>query len=115
MDYAIRFGLIEVMGLAVLPARLKAEIETLKNAMLSGADISANPEIAHHAAWADEASLHNTDYSSKNADEILKREVGAVFEQVLLDAGVYKRDSEGKRGFERFIESLGKVYIHQRI
>ncbi len=98
-------GLIEVMGLAVLPSRLKSELEELKQAMLSGAELRASAALAPHADWAEEIMAANT-LTAENADEILRREVGAVFLQVLTDAGVYKRDAEGKAAFLRFTDSL---------
>ncbi|MCD7727281.1 MAG: UDP-glucose--hexose-1-phosphate uridylyltransferase [Ruminococcus sp.] len=97
-------GLIEVMGLAVLPSRLATELDTLKDAMLSGDDIASNPEISSHAVWAAEVKLKHPEFSKDNAEEILRSEVGAVFEQVLLDAGVFKRNEQGKNAFLKFVE-----------
>jgi UDPglucose--hexose-1-phosphate uridylyltransferase len=99
-------GLIEVMGLAVLPARLSKEIVLLESAMLSGGDLDATPELSQHAEWARDILSRYPDFSSDNARSILEYEIGKVFLDVLLDAGVYKRDEEGKRAFIRFIESL---------
>lgn len=99
-------GLIEVMGLAVLPARLATEITELEEAMLSGKDISSIPSIASHAEWAGEVLASHPEFSAENARKILEAEIGRVFEQVLLDAGVFKRDSEGKAAFMRFVNSL---------
>lgn len=99
-------GLIEVMGLAVLPARLAVELEALKNAMLSGLDLSADSATASHAEWAKDILARHPEFSSENADEILRLEVGAVFEQVLCDAGVFKRSECGRAAFARFIEFL---------
>lgn len=99
-------GLIEVMGLAVLPSRLAVELEDLKTAMINNADIENDPRISAHADWAKAVLNKYLDFSADNADEILKYEVGAVFEKVLLDAGVFKRNEEGKNAFDRFISTL---------
>ena len=99
-------GLIEVMGLAVLPARLAVELEVLKDAMLEGRDLTADPQTASHAEWAKTVLANHPEFSKDNAQEILRQEVGAVFEQVLCDAGVYKRDAKGQAAFARFISSL---------
>ena len=99
-------GLIEVMGLAVLPARLAAELEAVKTVLLSGDDPTKNPLTASHAAWAAEFLPRHPEFCADNADEIFKAEVGAVFEQVLLDAGVFKRDAQGQEAFKRFIRTL---------
>lgn len=98
-------GLIEVMGLAVLPSRLKTELELLKSAILSGADIRADARIAAHADWA-EKLCESYCFTSDNADEILRREVGVVFMRVLEDAGVYKRTDSGRAAFMRFIDAV---------
>lgn len=99
-------GLIEVMGLAVLPSRLAKELVRLEEAMLAGEDVSANPEIAAHADWANELLSRRSDFNAETARDILREEVGAVFEQVLRDSGVFKRSEEGIAAFERFIETL---------
>lgn len=99
-------GLIEVMGLAVLPARLAQEIVLLEQAMLSGADISADPAISSHAEWAEDILKRYPDFSKENARVILEQEIGKVFLKVLEDAGVFKRDAEGKSAFIRFIQSV---------
>jgi UDPglucose--hexose-1-phosphate uridylyltransferase len=99
-------GLIEVMGLAVLPSRLANELEVLKNGMLSGADLSADSATASHAEWAKDVLARHPEFSAENAEQILHDEVGAVFEQVLLDAGVFKRDDAGIQAFGRFIATL---------
>ena len=99
-------GLIEVMGLAVLPARLATELEAVKDALLTGGDLSENPQTASHTAWAEEIMLRHPEFNAGNAQEIIRKEVGAVFEQVLLDAGVFKRDEAGQAAFMRFIDSL---------
>ncbi len=99
-------GLIEVMGLAVLPARLKGEMADLKAAMLAGEDIRANAELEKHADWVDEIKAKHADINAGNIDGIVEQEIGLVFAQVLEDAGVYKRDEEGQKAFDRFIHSL---------
>ena len=90
-------GLIEVMGLAVLPSRLKQELADLAEAILSGGDIRSNPELEKHADWVDEFLPKYEHITSENINEILQKEVGLVFEQVLEDAGVYKCRPEGGR------------------
>jgi len=99
-------GLIEVMGLAVLPARLKDEIEELKKAILNKEDIRKNDMIEKHADWVDEFIVKYDDINEDNITEILQKEIGLVFEKVLEDAGVYKCDSEGRENFARFIKTL---------
>ena len=100
-------GLIEVMGLAVLPSRLKTELALLADAMLNGTGLRADERIEKHADWAEELKAKYT-FTPENVDGILQREVGAVFEEVLEDAGVYKRTEEGKAAFMRFIEKVNK-------
>ena len=99
-------GLIEVMGLAVLPARLATELEAVRDAILSGCDLTADPRTASHAEWAAEVVKSHPELNADNAMDIIRAEVGAVFEQVLLDAGVFKRDDAGVAAFRRFIETL---------
>lgn len=99
-------GLIEVMGLAVLPARLKEEMQLLKEAILSGTDIRKDEVLEKHAEWVEEFSIKYDRIDSRNIDSILETEIGLVFMQVLEDAGVYKRTEEGQRAFQRFIEFL---------
>lgn len=101
-------GLIEVMGLAVLPARLKQEMELLREAILSGADIRADETIQKHADWAEEFCKKYEKIDSSNIDEIIRKEVGLVFMQVLADAGVYKRTPKGQQAFDRFVKSLSQ-------
>ncbi len=98
-------GLIEVMGLAVLPARLKTEMTTLKNAILTGADLTADPLTAPHAAWAEEF-LSRRHVTAENIVTILHEEIGEVFAQVLADAGVYKDTAEGQAALDRFLATL---------
>ena len=99
-------GLIEVMGLAVLPARLKDEMAHLKEAMLAGKDLRADEELAEHADWVDEFSAGYEKIDATNIDAIIEKEIGLVFMQVLEDAGVYKRTEEGQKAFDRFLASL---------
>ena len=99
-------GLIEVMGLAVLPSRLKGELALLREAMLSGVDPDAyGEEIAKHAPWARNILAENA-VDETNVDAILRREVGLVFARVLEDAGVYKLNDAGREGFVRFLASV---------
>jgi UDPglucose--hexose-1-phosphate uridylyltransferase len=96
-------GLIEVMGLAVLPARLKEELEEVKAYLLGRSDLVKD----YHLPWAEELkNKYETEWSDDMAEEILKREVGLKFQRVLEDAGVFKRDTDGQVAFRRFCESL---------
>jgi UDPglucose--hexose-1-phosphate uridylyltransferase len=99
-------GLIEVMGLAVLPARLKDEIAAVGEALVSGADLSADPKTASHAQWAAQVKENHPELSAENVTDILQREVGLVFSGVLEDAGVFKRTEEGRAAFMRFVSTL---------
>lgn len=99
-------GLIEVMGLAVLPSRLKKELADLGAALCNGADLQKDEVLAKHADWAKEVLARHPDFNKENADEILKQETGIVFSKVLEDAGVYKRDADGKAAFDRFLSKL---------
>ena len=98
-------GLIEVMGLAVLPSRLKNELNGVAQALVRGDDLRADETLAKHADWADELKTRYT-FTAENAEEILRREVGAVFAQVLEHAGVFKCTPEGREAFLRFIHSV---------
>lgn len=98
-------GLIEVMGLAVLPSRLKNEMALIKDAMLSGKDIASIEAIASHKEWA-EMIMNKYDINEDNCEEILQQEIGIVFTAILEQCGVYSRDEEGKKGFIKFIESV---------
>lgn len=98
-------GLIEVMGLAVLPSRLKDEISTLADAMVNGKDILADETIAKHKEWAD-MIMAKYDITAENCEDILKKEIGIIFAAILEQCGVYSRDEEGKQGFIKFIESV---------
>lgn len=99
-------GLIEVMGLAVLPSRLKGEMEQLKAAILAGKDLRSDEVLEKHADWTDEFSVRYDKIDEGNIDEIVEKEIGLVFLQVLEDAGVYKRTPGGQEAFNRFIRSL---------
>lgn len=100
-------GLIEVMGLAVLPARLKSEMELLAETLISkGVDaVRSVPELEKHADWAEEF-VSRRDITAENVNDVIKDEVGKVFAQVLEDAGVYKRNDEGAAAFDRFVASI---------
>lgn len=97
-------GLIEVMGLAVLPSRLKQELSDLADAMLQKKDLHNDEVLAKHADWAEEILAKHPDFNQQNAQEILRQETGLVFSKVLEDAGVYKRNKEGKKAIEKLIE-----------
>ena len=99
-------GLIEVMGLAVLPARLKGEMEQLAGAILTGKDIRGDEALEKHADWVEEFLPKYGKIDEGNVHDILRKEIGFVFMQVLEDAGVYKRTEEGQSAFMRFVESL---------
>ena len=98
-------GLIEVMGLAVLPSRLKGEMALLKDAMVSGKDIGSIETIASHKQWAD-MIMNKYNITADNCEEILQKEIGIVFTSILEQCGVYSRNDEGKAGFIKFIESV---------
>jgi UDPglucose--hexose-1-phosphate uridylyltransferase len=98
-------GLIEVMGLAVLPARLKKEMETLENIILEGGDVCACEETAKHKEWLDKFKDKYA-FTKDNTADILHKEIGNTFIRVLEDAGVYKCDEAGREAFVRFIESI---------
>lgn len=99
-------GLIEVMGLAVLPSRLAEELDVLREKMLSGADLREDSRTSPHADWAEQILLSHPEFNEKNAEDILRFETGRVFEQVLCDAGVFKRTPEGQAAFKHFISVL---------
>jgi len=99
-------GLIEVMGLAVLPARLKTELAAVADALATGKDLAADPLTAAHAEWAKELTAKHPELNSENAIDIVRYEVGLVFTAVLEDAGVFKRSEEGTAAFKRFISAL---------
>lgn len=100
-------GLIEVMGLAVLPSRLKAELEELARAIIAGEDLRQNETLEKHADWVDEfMPKYVGQITAGNITGILQKEVGIVFGKVLEHAGVYKRDAQGQAAFDRFISVL---------
>ena len=99
-------GLIEVMGLAVLPSRLKGEMAALEQGMLENRDISSDEQLAKHAEWAEDIKKRHPDINSGNISGIIRDEIGHVFAKVLEHAGVYKRTPEGTAAFIRFAESV---------
>ena len=99
-------GLIEVMGLAVLPARLKTEMAALKDAILSGKDFKDDEIIGKHYEWVKAFMPKYEIINGENIDKILQHEIGAVFSRVLEHAGVFKRDKQGVEAFIRFAESV---------
>ena len=100
-------GLIEVMGLAVLPARLKEELALLGEYIVEGKDIRSHQLIEKHADWVEEFTGNYSQITRENVDGILRDEVGKVFARVLEDAGVYKCTPQGREGFGRFLASVG--------
>ena len=99
-------GLIEVMGLAVLPSRLKEEMEILSDYIVNGKDIRSNEKIEKHADWVDAFRSKYPVINAENVDAVLKEEIGIVFKKVLEDAGVFKRDAKGQAAFDRFTATL---------
>lgn len=99
-------GLIEVMGLAVLPSRLSKEMVMLEKAMLGGEDLRGIPELTCHAEWAAEVLSRHPEFSESTARGILEQEIGRVFLEVLEDAGVYKRNEQGRESFLRFVDKV---------
>ncbi|MGI5990597.1 MAG: UDP-glucose--hexose-1-phosphate uridylyltransferase [Lachnospiraceae bacterium] len=112
-------GLIEVMGLAVLPARLKGEMSLVMDTILSGGRVADNPKIASHGKWVDDIIGRHPEFAPDNAPfadgareklrEILREEIGIVFSKVLEDAGVYKDTAEGRESFKKFIKFVNNV------
>ena len=100
-------GLIEVMGLAVLPSRLKQELADLAQAIVAGDDIAADPVLGKHARWVQEMKQQYT-FTQDNALDILLQETGKVFAAVLEDAGVYKNDAQGQAAFARFLDAVNQ-------
>ena len=100
-------GLIEVMGLAVLPSRLKKELADLADAIVAGRDIAADEVLSKHAPWVEELKKQYT-FTEDNALDIILQETGKVFAGVLEDAGVYKNTPEGKAAFQKFVD-----YVNQ--
>ena len=101
-------GLIEVMGLAVLPARLKNELAELADAILARKNLNDDENLAKHAKWVSEFLPNYSDVNSSNITKILQDEVGKVFARVLEDAGVYKRDEKGQKAFRKFIATISQ-------
>lgn len=99
-------GLIEVMGLAILPSRLVSELEAVKNAILNNDDLRASELTASHADWVEEFLPTHPEFNADNAMDIIKEETGKVFLHVLEDAGVYKCTPDGRAAFMRFVESV---------
>lgn len=99
-------GLIEVMGLAVLPARLKNEMKKLGEFIVEGKDIRSDEELEKHADWVDEFKSQYDNINENNIDEILKKEIGIVFKKVLEHAGVFKNDDNGMTAFMKFIDTI---------
>ena len=100
-------GLIEVMGLAVLPSRLKKELTDLAEAACTGVDVSADAALGKHAEWLEGLKKIHT-FTRENALDILLQETGKVFAAVLEDAGVYKNTAEGKAAFRKFIHFVNQ-------
>ena len=98
-------GLIEVMGLAVLPSRLKGELTTLAEAIVAGKDIAADEVLNKHAVWVEELKSQYT-FTPENALDIILQQTGKVFAAVLEDAGVYKNTAEGKAAFQKFVDCV---------
>lgn len=99
-------GLIEVMGLAVLPARLKQEMALLKDCLVNGRDVSQDEQIAKHAQWADMIREKYPEITNENADTILQDEIGYVYAGILEQCGVFKRDEAGREASGRFIQAV---------
>ncbi|MEG1918101.1 MAG: UDP-glucose--hexose-1-phosphate uridylyltransferase [Oscillospiraceae bacterium] len=98
-------GLIEVMGLAVLPARLRNELSAVADCLVTGGDLRGNPLTEKHADWA-EGFRNRYAFTAENAPDIVRQEVGQVFATVLEQAGVYRRDETGKTAFLRFTKQV---------
>ena len=94
------------MGLAVLPSRLVEELDAVADAIINGLDMSKNEKTAAHKEWAEEVVKNHPEINSSNVDEILKEEVGKVFINVLEHAGVYKRDEQGRKAFDKFMNQI---------
>ena len=98
-------GLIEVLGLAVLPTRLENELNILKNAIINHIDYTTYKELDKHNAWIKHL-LKTYKFNSNNIDDILKNEVGEIFAKVLENAGVFKQDEKGKKAFIEFVKNI---------
>ena len=99
-------GLIEVMGLAILPGRLKKEMADLKTALLNGENLRENDELAKHADWAEEFMGRHPEFNADNAEAIIRDEIGQVFAKVLECAGVYKCTEEGRNHLKKFLTEV---------
>ena len=99
-------GLIEVMGLAILPGRLKKEMAALKTALMNGDDLQEIKELAKHADWAMEFMSRHSEFDADNAEAIIRDEIGQVFAQVLECAGVFKCNEEGRAALKRFLTEV---------
>lgn len=99
-------GLIEVMGLAVLPARLKTELTLLKEYILEQKDIRSEASIAKHADWVESFLPKYPEVDEKNIESVLETEIGIVFSKILENAGVFKRDESGRDAWKRFLATL---------
>ncbi|MDD3174790.1 MAG: galactose-1-phosphate uridylyltransferase, partial [Herbinix sp.] len=99
-------GLIEVMGLAVLPARLEEEMELLADYILKNKDITKDVILEKHADWVLEFLSKYKTFTSENIMGIIQKEIGIVFIKVLEDAGVYKCSEDGREAFRRFLKVL---------
>ena len=99
-------GLIEVMGLAVLPSRLKDEMAKLKEFILAGKDPASDETLAKQADWVKAFLPRYSSVTEENVDHILQQEIGRVFVRVLEDAGVYKCTKEGREAFLKFVRTL---------
>lgn len=102
-------GLIEVMGLAVLPARLVEELALVAEALIKGSELRADERTAKHADWAEQVAVAHPELSADNVTEILRQEVGIVFGKVLADCGVFKDDAQGQEAFRRFVNAVNEV------
>ena len=99
-------GLIEVMGLAILPGRLKKEMADLREALLHGEDPRASETLAKHAYWAEKFMSRHPEFNAENAEDIIKDEIGQVFVKVLECAGVYKCTEEGRNHLKKFLTEV---------
>ena len=101
-------GLIEVMGLAVLPARLKSEMQVLADRIVNNIDLDTDEVTSKHKAWAEEFLKSYENVNADNIDSIIKFEIGKVFSKVLEDAGIFKRNEEGMAAFDRFVSAVNR-------
>ena len=99
-------GLIEVMGLAVLPGRLKKEMADLREALLKGENLHVSEELSKHADWADAFMARHPEFNAENAEAIIQYEIGQVFARVLECAGVYKCTESGRAALKRFLTEV---------